>query len=54
VGHLERVDAMEQLLASYPGLFLTGSAYRGVGVPDCIHQGGLTAERIMAALTPVI
>jgi oxygen-dependent protoporphyrinogen oxidase len=50
VGHLERVDAMEQLLASHPGLFLTSSAYRGVGVPDCIHQGGLTAERVMAAL----
>jgi protoporphyrinogen/coproporphyrinogen III oxidase len=53
VGHLERVDAMEQMLSSYPGLFLTGSAYRGVGVPDCIHQGALTAERIMAMLTPV-
>jgi protoporphyrinogen/coproporphyrinogen III oxidase len=54
VGHLEHVDALEQLLAPYPGLFLTGSAYRGVGVPDCIHQGVLTAERIMAALTPVV
>jgi protoporphyrinogen/coproporphyrinogen III oxidase len=54
VGHLGRVDAMEQLLASYPGLFLTGSAYRGVGIPDCIHQGVLTAEHIMAAFTPVV
>jgi protoporphyrinogen/coproporphyrinogen III oxidase len=54
VGHRERVDAMEQLLASYPSLFLTGSAYRGVGIPDCIHQGVLTAEHIMAALTPVV
>jgi oxygen-dependent protoporphyrinogen oxidase len=54
VGHLERVDAMEQLLAPYPGLYLTGSAYRGVGVPDCIHQGAQIAERIMAAFTPVI
>jgi protoporphyrinogen/coproporphyrinogen III oxidase len=54
VGHLERVDAMEQLLASYPGLFLTGSAYRGVGVPDCIYQGTKTAERIMSALTPTV
>jgi oxygen-dependent protoporphyrinogen oxidase len=54
VGHLERVDAMEQLLVPYPGLYLTGSAYRGVGVPDCIHQGVLTAERMMAALTPVV
>jgi protoporphyrinogen/coproporphyrinogen III oxidase len=49
VGHLARVDAMEQLLAPYPGLFLTGSAYRGVGVPDCVHQGTQTAERIMAS-----
>jgi oxygen-dependent protoporphyrinogen oxidase len=54
VGHLERVDAMEQLLASYPGLLLTGSAYRGVGVPDCIHQGTQTAARLLAALTPVV
>jgi oxygen-dependent protoporphyrinogen oxidase len=53
VGHLQRVDAMEQLLSPYPGLFLTGSAYRGVGVPDCIHQGTQTAERILAALVPV-
>jgi oxygen-dependent protoporphyrinogen oxidase len=54
VGHLERVDAMEQLLVSYPGLWLTGSAYRGVGVPDCIHQGTQTAERLLAALAPVM
>jgi protoporphyrinogen/coproporphyrinogen III oxidase len=54
VGHLERVDAMEQLLVPYRGIYLTGSAYRGVGVPDCIHQGALTAERIMAALTLVV
>jgi oxygen-dependent protoporphyrinogen oxidase len=50
VGHLARVDAMEQMLAPYPGLFLTGSAYRGVGIPDCIHQGSQTAERLLAAL----
>ena len=54
VGHLERVDAMEQLLAPYPGLFLTGSAYRGVGVPDCIHQGTQTAQRLLATLTPAM
>jgi oxygen-dependent protoporphyrinogen oxidase len=54
VGHLERVDAMERLLASYPGLFLTGSAYRGIGIPDCIQQGTQTAERLLATLTPVM
>jgi len=54
VGHLERIEAMEQQLASYPGLFLAGSAYRGVGVPDCIHQGVLTAERVLTSLAPVV
>jgi oxygen-dependent protoporphyrinogen oxidase len=54
VGHLERVEAIERLLVPYPGLFLTGSAYRGVGVPDCIHQAAQTAEHVLAALTPVV
>jgi len=52
VGHLERVEAMEKMLAPYPGLFLTGSAYRGVGVPDCIHQGRQTAARVLSTLFP--
>jgi oxygen-dependent protoporphyrinogen oxidase len=50
VGHLERVSALEGMLAPYRGLFLTGSAYRGVGVPDCIHRGTLAAERVIASL----
>jgi oxygen-dependent protoporphyrinogen oxidase len=52
VGHLERVEAMEKLLAPYPGLFLTGSAYRGVGVPDCIRQARHTAQRVLALFVP--
>lgn len=37
VGHLERVAAIEAALP--PGLFVAGSPYRGLGVPDCIRQG---------------
>jgi oxygen-dependent protoporphyrinogen oxidase len=51
VGHLERVEALEEMLTPYPGLFLSGSAYRGVGVPDCIYQGAQAAERVLALLT---
>jgi hypothetical protein len=29
---------------------VAGSSYRGVGVPDCIHQGELAATRVIAAL----
>jgi oxygen-dependent protoporphyrinogen oxidase len=47
VGHLERLTEMEDLLAPHPGLFLTGAAYRGVGIPDCIREGALTAEKVL-------
>jgi oxygen-dependent protoporphyrinogen oxidase len=42
VGHLERLAAIEQALARHPGLFLTGSAWRGVGIPDCVADGRTT------------
>ena len=44
VGHLERVAALEAALPA--GLYLTGSPYRGVGLPDCIRQSQETAARI--------
>ena len=48
VGHLERVAAIEAALP--PGMVVTGSSYRGVGVPDCIHQGELAATKIVETL----
>jgi oxygen-dependent protoporphyrinogen oxidase len=48
VGHLERVAAVEAALPS--GLYVAGSSYGGVGVPDCVHQGQQAAERVMATL----
>jgi oxygen-dependent protoporphyrinogen oxidase len=44
VGHLERVQAIESGLPE--GIFVTGSAYRGVGIPDCIKQGQDTARKL--------
>src|SRR5437667_2456224 len=46
VGHLERLAAIDERLARWPGLFLTGAGYRGVGIPDCIGDGLATAERV--------
>lgn len=48
VGHLERIDKIESLCP--PGLYLTGSAYRGVGIPDCVKQGQATAQQVVAYL----
>jgi protoporphyrinogen/coproporphyrinogen III oxidase len=51
VGHLARVDDAEAALAAgAPGLFLTGSAYRGVGIADCVRQGNEAAERVRSFL----
>ncbi len=45
VGHLERVAGIEAALP--PGVYVTGSAYRGVGIPDCIKQGQDTAGKVL-------
>lgn len=48
LGHLERVAAIEAVLP--PGLLVTGSSYRGVGVPDCIKQGQAAAQQAVEFL----
>jgi protoporphyrinogen/coproporphyrinogen III oxidase len=50
VGHLARVAAIDRALARHPGLFLTGSGFRGVGVPDCVGDGRATARQAIAWL----
>jgi oxygen-dependent protoporphyrinogen oxidase len=39
VGHLDRVAAIDQRVASIPGVFLTGSGFRATGIPDCVADG---------------
>ena len=46
VGHLEKVERIEKQVSLLPGLELAGNAYRGVGIPDCIHYAEQAAERV--------
>ena len=46
VGHLTRVAAIDRALARHPGLFVTGSGFRGVGIPDCVSDGRATARQV--------
>ncbi|MEQ1574565.1 MAG: protoporphyrinogen oxidase [Vicinamibacterales bacterium] len=48
VGHLERLAHVEERTAAIPGLFLTGSGFRAIGIPDCIADGRETAARAAA------
>ena len=36
---------IERHLARFPGLFVTGSGFRSIGIPDCIADGRETAGR---------
>jgi protoporphyrinogen/coproporphyrinogen III oxidase len=48
VGHLERVAAIENALPA--GIFVTGSAYRGVGVADTVRGANDVADRVRTHL----
>lgn len=48
VGHLDLIDEIEELTGEHDGLYLAGSAYRGVGIPDSIVSGQSAAEACMA------
>jgi oxygen-dependent protoporphyrinogen oxidase len=47
VGHQARIERIEAHLAKFPGLALAGSAYRGVGIADCVRTGEEAAERVV-------
>ena len=48
VGHLQRVAAIDDRLADLPGVFLTGSGFRAIGIPDCVADARATAARAAA------
>lgn len=50
VGHLQIVERIERACQSWPTLALAGNAYRGVGVPNCIHSGELAAQKVCEVL----
>lgn len=50
VGHLDRLARIETAITTIPGMHLTGSGYRGVGIPDCVADGRATAKKVCAWL----
>ena len=45
VGHLDRAAAIEKRIAALPGLYVAGSGFRAIGIPDCIADARATAGR---------
>ncbi len=48
VGHQYTMNIIEKQVKKIPGLYLTGSSYRGVGIPDCIYQAKQLAKNLIA------
>jgi len=51
VGHVLRKQRIQSELDKFPGLFLSGSYWSGVGIPDCINSGQETARKIIDSIT---
>ncbi len=51
IGHIERLKKIQcSLEEKLPGLYLAGSSFHGIGIPDCIGQGEEVALKVLAYL----
>jgi len=50
VGHLEKVSRIEERTNLQSGLFLTGCAYKGIGISDSVHDAEIVAEKAVEHL----
>jgi len=49
-GHGGKLAALSERLEQLPGLFVTGNAFYGVGLNDCVHASNQVAQRVVAHL----
>ncbi|MDQ0214766.1 oxygen-dependent protoporphyrinogen oxidase [Oikeobacillus pervagus] len=48
VGHQDRMNSIQKnIQKELPGVFLAGSSFRGLGVPDCIDQGEAAVQEVL-------
>jgi oxygen-dependent protoporphyrinogen oxidase len=47
VGHQDRLDALNAAIHHLPGIYLTGAAYRGVGIASCVADAKHTAQDVV-------
>lgn len=49
LGHGEKLKFIDEQLKLHPNLYLTGNAYRGIGMNDCIENAYKLAEEILSS-----
>jgi len=50
VGHERKLTALNEALGNHPGLYLTGNAFGGIGLNDCINSANQVAATVVAEL----
>ncbi|MBS4188788.1 protoporphyrinogen oxidase [Bacillus sp. FJAT-49705] len=51
VSHKERIEKVKKHIDSeLPGVFIAGSSFEGLGLPDCIDQGEAAVEKVLSFL----
>jgi oxygen-dependent protoporphyrinogen oxidase len=50
LGHSRTLGTVESRLGDFPGLYITGNAYRGIGINDCIENSYKLSEKILSSL----
>jgi oxygen-dependent protoporphyrinogen oxidase len=50
-GHSRRLAAISDGLQDHPGLVVTGNAFFGVGLNDCVHAANRAAEQVIKQLS---
>jgi protoporphyrinogen/coproporphyrinogen III oxidase len=49
VGHKKRIEAVKkEMINKLPGVFLAGSSFEGIGLPDCVDQGEEAVRNVLA------
>ncbi|MDQ3549182.1 MAG: protoporphyrinogen oxidase [Chloroflexota bacterium] len=51
LGHPEILASLADTLSEHPNIALTGAAYRGVGIPDCISDATAQANALAARIS---
>jgi len=47
LGHEAILNTLDEILKKYPGLYLTGNAYRGIGINDCVENAYKLADAVL-------
>ncbi|MFA6686674.1 MAG: protoporphyrinogen oxidase [Desulfuromonas sp.] len=50
VGHAQRLSSIEAALVQHPAIILTGNAYRGIGLNDCVSNARKAAQQVIDVL----